>query len=151
MKNPRTVLFYICLAACIASMFFAGCSSVDNEPTNTSLQGTTWTVTETSSPDAVTVRPVAGDFTISFLETGQVTGNEMCNACGGSYTLMGNNSIQIDTGCNESACGLWSRMYLVRAYPSGLYTYALRGDELVLTQVDQPRKFILELVPAPSF
>ena len=149
-KTTRTVLFYICFSACLAALFSAGCESVDNPPASTALAGTTWTITETSAPDTQTERPNAGDFTISFLESGQVTGNEMCNACGGTYTLMDNHKVQIDAGCNEAGCGLWSTTYLIRAYPSGLYTYALNGEELVLQAVDESRKFVLKLVPAPA-
>ncbi|MEM8486353.1 MAG: META domain-containing protein [Bacteroidota bacterium] len=148
-KTTRTVLCFLCFAACLAALCFAGCTSVDNPPASTALAGTTWTITETSAPDTQTERPNAGDFTISFLVSGQVAGNEMCNACGGTYTLMGDKTVQIDVGCNEAGCGLWSTTYLVRAYPSGLYTYELNGEELVLNEVEQARKFILKRVPAP--
>ena len=143
-KNPRTALFFICLAACIAALLSSGCESVDTPPANPALTGTSWTVTETSFPTAETERPNSGDFVINFLETGQITGNELCNACGGTYTLIGNDTIEINAGCDESACALWSTAYIVRAYPNGLYTYAIDGNMLVLNQVAQPGKFVLE-------
>jgi heat shock protein HslJ len=134
-RRPLFLLTVLTVAIVAAACQSGGSSSA--EPA-AGLEGTwQWTASTTTVPASQAVVPDPENYTITFNTDGTFSGKADCNQIAGTYIADGSNLALVLGPSTLAFCGDASQDATYLAYLDEIATYAISGDQLTATFIDE--------------
>lgn len=119
----------------LVTCFILSCCDSSDRARLDSLVGVNWNLVAVERAGVVVEQVEEGDFVLVFQEDGELKGNELCNGCGGTYEIIGGDTLSLNAGCTEIGCPKYS-LYVLSRFPYGTSRFQIRSGELRLQIAD---------------
>ncbi len=127
----------IVLAALTVALVVTACQPGASASPSSGLEGTwQWTASTEAVPASQAVVPDPENYTITFNADGTFAAKADCNQVAGTYTADGSNLALVLGPSTLAACAEGSMGGLYVEYLDLIATYAISGDELTATFID---------------
>ncbi len=138
----RSPLRHLAIPAVLAMLFVvAGCNLIGGSSGGLTGKAWQWSASTTTAPASQSVVPDPENYTIEFKSDGTFSAKSDCNQVSGNYTTSGS-SLTITPGPSTLvACPDDSLGDLFVAGLTATTSYAITGDQLVLTTTDGTMTF----------
>lgn len=130
----------------MVALVLAGCQLLGLDGNDRfSLSGTAWEMVRVEVNGEVAETVEKGDYLIQFLEDGNVSGTDLCNSCGGTYQVGGDDQLSISAGCTEIACPRM-QLYVYSRFPYDAASFTIEKGDLRIATLDGDRVYVYERV-----